>query len=77
VDEQVDRQVHLLLDALGELQPLAALLAKPVHREVLALVLSIFSASAICEKPGFFAFDVECPIPPRPGIDELGRDRLP
>ena len=25
--------------------------------------------------PRFFGFDVECPIPPQPGIDERGRDR--
>jgi hypothetical protein len=49
------------------------------HRRVPAetydYVLSIFSVAVICENPGFFGFDVECPIPPRPGIDELGRDR--
>ena len=49
------------------------------HRDVPAetydYVLSIFSAAVICENPRAFGFDVECPIPPRPGIDELGRDR--
>jgi len=50
------------------------------HRKVPAetydYVLSIFSVAVICENPAFFGFDVECPIPPRAGIDELGRDRV-
>jgi soluble lytic murein transglycosylase-like protein len=49
------------------------------HRNVPAetydYVLSIFSAAVICENPAFFGFDVVCPIPPQPGIDERGRDR--
>ncbi len=47
-----------------------------VPAETYDYVLSIFSAAVICENPHFFGFDVECPIPPRPGIDELGRDRV-
>jgi membrane-bound lytic murein transglycosylase D len=46
-----------------------------VPKETRDYVLSIFSAAVICENPGFFGFDVECPIPPQPRIDELGRDR--
>lgn len=49
------------------------------HRKVPAetydYVLSIFSVAVICENPAFFGFDVECPIPPRPRIDETGRDQ--
>lgn len=46
-----------------------------VPKETYDYVLSIVSAAVICENPSFFGFDVECPIPPQPGIDELGRDR--
>ena len=46
-----------------------------VPQETRDYVLSIFSAAVICENPGAFGFDVECPIPPQPRIDELGRDR--
>lgn len=53
------------------------LLAHPdVPGETYDYVLSIFSAAVICENPKDFGFDVECPIPPRPPIDELGRDRV-
>lgn len=49
------------------------------HRDVPAetydYVLSIVSAAVICENPRAFGFDLECPIPPQPRIDELGRDR--
>jgi hypothetical protein len=34
-------------------------------------VLSIFSAAAICQDPGLFGFDVECP-PAAPGAGEAG-----
>jgi pSer/pThr/pTyr-binding forkhead associated (FHA) protein len=47
-----------------------------VPAETYDYVLSIFSAAVICENPGFFGFDVECPISPQPRIDELGRDRV-
>jgi membrane-bound lytic murein transglycosylase D len=46
-----------------------------VPKETRDYVLSIFSAAVICENPSLFGFDVECPIPPQPRIDELGRDR--
>jgi hypothetical protein len=46
-----------------------------VPAETYDYVLSIFSAAVICENPALFGFDVECPIPPQPRIDELGRDR--
>jgi hypothetical protein len=49
---------------------------KEVPAETYDYVLSIFSAAVICENPHFFGFDVECPVAPRPGIDELGRDRV-
>lgn len=46
-----------------------------VPKETYDYVLSIVSAAVICENPGLFGFDVECPLPPQPRIDELGRDR--
>jgi membrane-bound lytic murein transglycosylase D len=46
-----------------------------VPQETRDYVLSIVSAAVICENPSFFGFDLECPIPPQPRIDELGRDR--
>ena len=46
-----------------------------VPAETYDYVLSIFSAAVICENPKLFGFDVECPLPPQPRIDELGRDR--
>lgn len=48
---------------------------KDVPRETYDYVLSIVSAAVICEDPAFFGFDVECPTPPQPRIDERGRDR--
>lgn len=46
-----------------------------VPKETYDYVLSIVSAAVICENPALFGFDVECPLPPQPRIDELGRDR--
>lgn len=46
-----------------------------VPAETYDYVLSIFSAAVICENPALFGFDVECPLPTQPRIDELGRDR--
>jgi pSer/pThr/pTyr-binding forkhead associated (FHA) protein len=45
-----------------------------VPRETYDYVLSIFSMAVICENPRYFGFDLDCPTPPQPRIDEMGRD---